>query len=102
MEKTQNNDMSTEGYYVTLNGKFITDGKDPLSLKEAINIFNSIKEITLKSDAEACVGFSTIVSSKVIVEIVSAEFLVARMKSRNETPDHPIYPSTPNIPVPKP
>lgn len=109
MEKKQQSKKTTtekekglpKGYYIVMNGKFISDGRDPFTLKEAITVFNTIKTIVLEEDKKACVGYSSIVSDKMIIEIVDSEFLDARLR---ETPveDSPSIPYSPAIPVPPP
>lgn len=103
-QRPQDDDHFGKGYFVTVNGMIITSNpRDPLSLKEATNLFNTIKEIVLKEDSNACIGYSTIVSSKVIVEIIDSEFMEARIKEENSSfhpRQYPQYPQRMDIPVP--
>jgi len=98
MEKNQNDDMLTEGYYITLNGKIINNVKEPFSLKEAYTIFNTIKDIMLKEDENAYIGFNTIVSKKSVVEIVDSEFLEVVIKDKS-IPTHYRPISNPPSPI---
>ena len=99
MEKKQQSKKTEEdhlpkGYYITLNGKIISNVRDPFSLKEAYTIFKTIKDIMLEEDENAYIGFNTIVSKKSVVEIVDSEFLEVAIK------DKPI--PTPYVPISNP
>ena len=70
-----------QGYYIAVNGKF--HNSQPLSKKEAINLFNTIKSIMEKSEDRLFVGYNTIGTSKVAVEIIDSEFLDERLGSKS-------------------
>lgn len=87
MEKKQNQQNKKEtlkkGYYFTINGKAMTSPTDPLSKKEALELFNTLRIVMIESDDNVLVGINTIMTRKIVIEVIDSEILEERFKDKD-------------------